>query len=335
MYLKKAHENNDEDLPYTTLNYLICEAMYGGRVTDDNDRRVLVCYLDEFLGDFIFDQNQKFYFAKGSYNYEIPNEETFELSLAYIDNLPIFTPPSVFGLHSNAEISYFTNYAKSVWMDILSMQTSSGGGGAGVDREAIISNLADSIQTKTLPELFDEYNIRKSYDLPSPTQIVLLQELERFNNLIKRMSSSIFDLKRALKGEIGMTADLDLLGSSFFNGFLPPDWARLAPQTQKNLVNWIAHFVRRDKQYRDWITIEEPMVIWLSGLHIPESYNTALVQTTCRSKGWALDKSIMYTKVTTFHDAKEITKRLDQGTYVQGLYIEGARWNEEEDCIDY
>lgn len=145
LYLKKAHENNEEGLPYTTLNYLICEAMYGGRVTDDHDRRVLVCYLSEYLGEFIFDENQRFYFAKGAYNYEIPSEETFELTLEYIDNLPIFTPPSVFGLHSNAEISYFTNYAKTVWLDILSMQTSAGGGGAGVDKEAIISSIAEGI----------------------------------------------------------------------------------------------------------------------------------------------------------------------------------------------
>jgi len=31
--------------------------MYGGRVTDDWDRRVMNTYLEEFLGEFIFDQN--------------------------------------------------------------------------------------------------------------------------------------------------------------------------------------------------------------------------------------------------------------------------------------
>jgi dynein heavy chain len=130
--------------------------------------------------------------------------------------------------------------------------------------------------------MYDEYNIRKSFDIPSPTQIVLLQELERFNKLISKMGSSISDLKKALNGEIGMSADLDSLGSSFFNGFLPPMWVKLAPPTEKSLVNWIAHFDRRNKQYRDWIDVEEPKVIWLSGLHIPESYLTGLIQATCR-----------------------------------------------------
>lgn len=103
----------------------------------------------------------------------------------------------------------------------------------------------------------------------------------------------------------------------------------------KNLVNWFEHFLRRFKQYKFWDEVEEPKCIWLSGLHIPESYLTALVQTTCRSKGWALDKSTLYTIVLKERDPEMITKRIDQGTYIQGMYIEGARWNTDKDCLDY
>lgn len=35
---------------------------------------------------------------------------------------------------------------------------------------------------------------------------------------------------------------------------------------------------RRANQYKFWAASGEPQVIWLSGLHIPESYLTALVQ---------------------------------------------------------
>jgi dynein heavy chain len=76
---------------------------------------------------------------------------------------------------------------------------------------------------------------------------VLLQELERVNKLVLVMHASITDLKRALNGEIGMNADLDSLGTSFFNGQLPPLWSKLAPQTEKALVNWMGHFERRYK----------------------------------------------------------------------------------------
>ena len=69
------------------------------------------------------------------------------------------------------------------------------------------------------------------------------------------------------------------------------------------------------------------MVMWLSGLHIPESYLTALVQTTCRKHAWPLDKSTLYSAVTIHKDSSTITERLISGCYVTGLFLEGASWN--------
>lgn len=109
--------------------------MYGGRVTDDLDRRILITYLQEYLGDFIFDSNQKFFFSRQGADYRIPDKDDMEQTLEFIDEISLFTAPGVFGLHSNAEISYYNNAGKSLWIDILSMQTSGGGGGGGVNRE--------------------------------------------------------------------------------------------------------------------------------------------------------------------------------------------------------
>lgn len=63
MYLRKAYDAKDETIPWNSLKYLIGEAMYGGRVTDSYDRRVLITYLDEYMGDFLFDKNREFLFA--------------------------------------------------------------------------------------------------------------------------------------------------------------------------------------------------------------------------------------------------------------------------------
>lgn len=38
--------------------------MYGGRVIDDFDRRVVRTYMEEYMGDFIFDEFQPFHFYK-------------------------------------------------------------------------------------------------------------------------------------------------------------------------------------------------------------------------------------------------------------------------------
>lgn len=61
------------------------------------------------------------------------------------------------------------------------------------------------------------------------------------------------------------------------------------------------------------VTESEPSVMWLSGLHIPESYLTALVQATCRKNGWPLDRSTLFTQVTKFQDADEVNERAGQG----------------------
>ena len=77
----------------------------------------------------------------------------------------------------------------------------------------------------------------------------------------------------------------------------------------------------------------EPAVIWLSGLHIPESYLTALVQATCRKNGWPLDRSTLYTTVTKYRTAEEVTERAHSGCFVSGLYLEGASWDLETGCL--
>lgn len=77
----------------------------------------------------------------------------------------------------------------------------------------------------------------------------------------------------------------------------------------------------------------EPAVIWLSGLHIPESYLTALVQATCRKNGWPLDRSTLYTTVTKYKTAEEVTERAHSGCFVSGLYLEGASWDLEAGCL--
>jgi len=81
LYLNKAIETKEEELPWSTLRYLIGEAMYGGRVTDDFDRRVLNTYLKEFMGDFIFDTNQMYYFSRADYHYVIPPDEANTIEL--------------------------------------------------------------------------------------------------------------------------------------------------------------------------------------------------------------------------------------------------------------
>merc|ERR1719183_2424761 len=151
------------------------------------------------------------------------------------------------------------------------MQTGDADQGGGLSRDDIIENTASGVQ-KVIPA--DELKFLKDSVL-TPLEVVLTQEIERYEVLVKRMVGNLKDLKRALKGEIGMSQALDELGTSLFNAQLPTLWIKMSPQTQKPLGSWVEHFLKRYKQYADWTIKGDPTVFWLSGLHIPESLLSA------------------------------------------------------------
>ena len=60
-----------------TERFKLCnpQVMYGGRAIDDFDRRVLKTYMDEYMGDFIFDTFQPFHFYHNEeVDYKIPED---------------------------------------------------------------------------------------------------------------------------------------------------------------------------------------------------------------------------------------------------------------------
>ncbi|KAL8020331.1 putative AAA+ ATPase domain, dynein heavy chain region D6 P-loop domain-containing protein [Plasmopara halstedii] len=344
LYLTKAYQDQDEMIPWGALKYLIGDAMYGGRVSDAYDRRILTTYLAEYMGDFLFDTCHRFYFSRSGYDYVLPGKITgissqslnLEAYITSVEDLPLTNSPAVFGLHPNAEIGYYTNMSKSVWKDLISLQPRSTKSGTGISREEYITNVTKDILSK-VPEPVDVHLIRKTFKMtPTPTQIVLLQELDRWNLLTSRIQMSLKDLQKALVGEIGMSEDLDAVGTALYDGFLPNLWRSLCPNTEKPLGSWMEHFTKRYTQYMNWIANGEPRVLWLSGFSIPESYLTALVQATCRAKNWPLDKSTLYTRVTNYtYDSHVLLddRNGDAGCYVKGLFLEGASWDLQRGCL--
>lgn len=334
LYLNKSLANQEVEMPWDSLKYLIGDAMYGGRVTDEFDERVLKTYLDEYMGDFLFDKNNPFSFAQTSgFSYSLPVFNSLEQLQTQNNNLPIFDEPTIFGLHGNAEITYFSNAAKEMWSNLILMTSLNEGSGSVLFASERVSNISQEISDK-LPLPFNITELKsKISKTPSSTYIVLLQEVERFNVLLDAMRKSLTDLNRALSGEIAMNSDIEKLISDLSNGFLPLKWKALCPQTNHTLASWMSHFRRRYQQYSIWSQKGGLNVIWLSGLHIPESYLTAVIQICCRKKKWALDKVKLRTRLTRFTNAKEIKNKLELGCYVEGLYMEGASWCDERKCI--
>ncbi|ETN61879.1 dynein heavy chain 10, axonemal [Anopheles darlingi] len=243
-YLAKAADARESRVPWNSLKYLIGEVMYGGRVIDDFDRRVVATYMDEYMGDFLFDTFQPFnFYASESFVYSPLQAATRDEFIAAIDKLPLNNTPEVFGLHSNAEIGYYTTTVRETWSHLIDLQPQTGADMGGISRDEFIDRAAVDI-LKKLPKPFDIWRVKKAYQVNiTPICVVLLQELERFNRLVLRMDHTLNQLRKALAGEIGMDAVLDNAAHALFNGQLPDDWRKLAPATCKQLGDWIEHLL--------------------------------------------------------------------------------------------
>lgn len=123
-----------EKVPYTDLQYLFGEVMYGGHITDDWDRRTNNTYLKKLIRPQIMD-NMQLTMHPGfrSPNPAKSNREAYE---AKIDELPVEVP-QMFGLHPNAEIGYLTTLGESLCFTILQCSGSSGGGG-GASKDSVV-----------------------------------------------------------------------------------------------------------------------------------------------------------------------------------------------------
>ena len=338
-----------QTIPWKALKYLIGEAMYGGRVSDNYDRRILGAYLNEYFGDFLFDGFHKFAFyadAEARTEYTLPSSDGSHAEhIDAIERLPDVQTPEVLGLHGNADVAHSTHAAKALWSHVLALQSKMCASTESEDSShannseissPLLAIVREILNVCTNPAYeFDLANARRrrGETTPSPTTVVLFQELERHNALKAVLRDSLRELLKAINGEIGMSRELDGVAEALSRGRLPAIWKAAAPPTDKDAQSWIAWFKQRETQFESWIEHGEPKVVWLGGLHCPETYIAALVQSACRARNWPLDASAMYTEVTQYRRPEDIDARPDIGCYISGLYLEGAVWDEREGAL--
>lgn len=138
---------------WQTICYMIGEVQYGGRVTDDFDKRLLTTFCAVWFCDSLLTSNFEFY-----KNYKVPVTKNIQHYVDYINSLPINDTPEVFGLHGNADITYQINTAKGILDTILSVQPKESGGGSGESRENIVYQLADDMCDEVFVFLLKTFN---------------------------------------------------------------------------------------------------------------------------------------------------------------------------------
>ena len=314
-----------DGVPLDALGYLVGECNYGGRVTDAHDRVTIMSILDIFFIDDILEDGYTF---STSGIYYAPEDGPHEAYTEYIKQLPLNAAPEAFGLHANADITKERQETDLMLDSMLSTVGSSSSSGGGQSREDILSELATSISEK-VPQAFDLEFVNYKYpvDYYESMNTVLCQELVRFNRLIVVVHSTLASFKKALKGLVVMSGDLEKLGVSMFEGKIPALWAGKSYPSMKPLGRYVDELCDRLKMMQDWIDNGPPPVFWISGFYFTHAFTTGVMQNYARKHKFPID-TITFDFECLPQEGDYGTKPED-GAYIDGMYVEGARWDHQ------
>lgn len=204
---------------------MIGECQYGGRVTDDFDKRLLNTFTTRWFGEHMF--SQQFYFSDK--NYILPKFARMEDLLNFINQLPQNDKPEAFGLHGNADITYQTNTAKTVLDTILNIQPKESSGGAGETRESVVYRIAQDMLDKLPPDYIPhEVKARLiKMDALTSMNIFLRQEIDRMQKVISIVRRTLIDLKLAIDGTIIMNENLRNALDFIYDAKIPHLWQKV------------------------------------------------------------------------------------------------------------
>uniref|UniRef100_A0A2K6A2H9 Dynein axonemal heavy chain 7 n=1 Tax=Mandrillus leucophaeus TaxID=9568 RepID=A0A2K6A2H9_MANLE len=147
--------NQYEELPYEALRYMTGECNYGGRVTDDWDRRTLRSILNKFFNPELVENSDYKFDSSGIYF--VPPSGDHKSYIEYTKTLPLTPAPEIFGMNANADITKDQSETQLLFDNILLTQ---GLVVMSTDLEEVVS----SILNVKIPEMW----MRKSYPSLKP-----------------------------------------------------------------------------------------------------------------------------------------------------------------------
>merc|ERR1719395_233 len=328
-------------VPWADLRYIFGEIMYGGHITDAWDRRTNNTYLAELMKPELRPEGEAKVGLELGPGFPSPDPTTldYEGYATYIDTkMPKESPP-LFGLHPNAEIGYLTSSTANLFSTIVSLGGGGGGGGgAGDVVKATMADLSDRCPEELQMVLIDQM---AEPLLAEPSQgpyvVCALQECRRMNVLLGVITKSLSDLEKGLAGTLNMTQAIeDLIAALTIsewpgrNPYSQCAWEKFSWPSKKSLLPQYADMIKRHGQLTSWTeTLATPISVWLSGLFNPMAYLTSILQVTARATGSALDAMTQETHMTVYKDAHAIHPDAtfpENGAFIHGLFIEGARW---------
>jgi dynein heavy chain len=312
-------------ISWPTVQYMVAEVQYGGRITDDLDSRLFKTYSQNWLQpmslspNFTFNPENPVSRIPNDFVYSIPDGQEVEEYVALIDSFPSMDSPEIFGLHPNADLTFRVKEVHGVLNSLGQTQpknaTNSDSGGQTKD-EAVMSKATDFLSK--LPEIYNDDDVREKIHkiggMGSPLTIVLFQEVQRMQTVIRRVRAALTQLQQAIKGEVVVTREMLNVLDAVYDARVPQSWMYSAGGDELSwlcpaLGLWFASLLQRDNQLHTWLNTGRPNCFWMSGFTNPQGFLTAMKQEVTRQHKldkWALDDVVFHTEVTEYERVEQV-----------------------------
>merc|ERR1712000_390111 len=237
-----------------------------------------------------------------------------------------------------AEIGFRLLQADTLFKNLTELMSSTSGGAAGGSLQDKVKMVMDEVNEKLensgAGDGIDLVDVLDRVSERTPYVNVFLQEIERMNILLKEIKRSLAEMDLGLRGDLQISDSMEALMKALAEDTVPSGWNRLAYPSERPLGSWFSNLVNRAKQLQDWSgDLGLPKSTWLPGLFNPQSFLTAVKQTTARRNDWALDKTTSSYDVTK-KQVEDITAPSRDGAFIHGLILESARWDEKAGCVE-
>ncbi|XP_034231069.1 dynein heavy chain 2, axonemal [Thrips palmi] len=319
-----------EETPWDALKYLIAGVCYGGHVTDDWDRRLLHTYISQFFSDDTLDVA---YFRLSSLSaYYVPRDGSLASYRDYITLLPAVDLPQAFGQHPNADITALISETRILTETLSSIQSSASSGKEGEKKEDRVSQLAADVLVR-IPEPIDYMRTENLIGASkTPLDVILLQEITRYNSLLVVIIDSLRELQKAIRGEVVMSSQLEEILDCIYEGRVPSSWLR-AYSSMMPLGSWTRDLILRVEHFSHWAeTTHPPVLFWLAAFTFPTGFLTAVLQTSARSLTVSID-TLCWEFTVLQMEENIIVAGPHEGVYIRSMFLEGAGWDRKTSSL--
>ena len=276
-------------MSFKALQYMTCDVQYGGRITDDLDREMFITYGNLWITEDVFKEKYCFNNLITEYNYHIPDFSEHTRYLEHIQTLPERDNPLIFGLNGNADLTYRLKESGEMINVLVDTMPKESSGGSGKSREEEVKEKLQNELIKILPADFIEVEVDeklKSLKGPKslsdtgkniPLNVFLFQEIQRLQNVLGIVRTTMTDMVLAIDGNIIMTPLLvDCIAA--IGDFRVPKNFQYDPTGVEiswltpALASWLKGLVDRHHQLNSWLTAqnrERPASFWMTGFFNP------------------------------------------------------------------